>query len=120
MKKDLIERLLNEQTTPDEEHLVAQMLQQGEDMEQWLTEDETAEYDRIVSQRRAKRRQLRWAIAAVIVALIVVGTIVLWPKEQVGDTIVATKTEKLNQSEVSYAELDNSDARPSVAVIAPA
>ena len=35
MKKDLIERLLNEQTTPDEEHLVAQMLQQGEDMEQW-------------------------------------------------------------------------------------
>ena len=78
MKKDLIERLLNEQTTPDEEHLVAQMLQQGEDMEQWLTEDETAEYDRIVSQRRAKRRQLRWAIAAVIVALIVVGTIVLF------------------------------------------
>lgn len=119
MKKDLIERLLNEQTTPDEEHLVAQMLQQGEDMEQWLTEDETAEYDRIVSQRRAKRRQLRWAIAAVIVALIVVGTIVLWPKEQVGDTIVATKTEKLNQSEVSYAELDNSDARPSVATASP-
>jgi hypothetical protein len=119
MKKELIERLLNEQTTPEEEHLIAQMLQQEEDMEQWLTEDETAEYDRIVSQRRAKRRQLRWAIAAVIVALIVVGTIVLWPKEQVGDTTVATKTEKLNQSEVSYAELDNSDARPSVAVIAP-
>jgi len=120
MKNELIEKLLNEQTTPDEEHLVAQMLQQREDMEQWLTEDVTAEYDRIVSLRRAKRRQLRWAVAAVIVALIVVGTIVLWPKEQVGDTIVATKTEKLNQSKVSYAELDNSDARPSVAVIAPA
>lgn len=56
MKKDLIEKLLNEQITPEEEHLVAKMLQQEEDIEQWLTEDETAEYDRIVSQRIAKQK----------------------------------------------------------------
>jgi hypothetical protein len=28
MKKDLIEKLLNEQTTPEEEHLIAQRLQE--------------------------------------------------------------------------------------------
>jgi hypothetical protein len=67
MKRDLIHKLLNEQTTPEEEHLIARMLQQEEDMEQWLTEDETAEYDRIVSQRKAKYRMLRWAIAAVVI-----------------------------------------------------
>jgi hypothetical protein len=82
MKKELIEKLLNEQTTPEEEHLVAQMLQQEEDMDSWLAEDETAEYDRIVNERRAKHRTLRWAVAAVIVAFIAVGAIVLWPREQ--------------------------------------
>ena len=91
MKKDLIERLLNEQTTPEEEHLVAKMLQQEEDMEQWLVEDETAEYDRIVSQHRTKHRVLRWAIAAVVVALVATGTIVLWPKEQVNEEMVVIK-----------------------------
>ena len=49
MKKDLIEKLLNEQTTPEEEHLIAKMLQQEEDMELWLIEDETAVYDHIVA-----------------------------------------------------------------------
>lgn len=119
MKKELIERLLNGQTTPEEEHLVAKMLQQEEDMESWLTEDETKEYDRIVSQRRAKHRVLRWAVAAIVVLLIAVGTIVLWPKEQVDDIIVATKAQKVNKSTVSSAELDNSDLRPSVAITAP-
>lgn len=81
MKKDLIEKLLNEQTTPEEEHLVAQMLQQEQDMESWLTEDETAEYDRIVSQRSTKLRILHWAIAASIVLLMVGGAVILWPQQ---------------------------------------
>ena len=81
MKKELIEKLLNEQTTPDEEHLIAQMLQQEEDMESWLTEDETAEYNRIVSQRSAKQRFLRWAVAAVIAVLLVAGVAILWPRQ---------------------------------------
>jgi len=82
MKNELIEKLLNEQTTSEEEHLVAKMLQQEEDMEQWLTEDQTAEYDRIVNERRAKHHFLRWAIAAIIVLLVAAGGFVLWPKEQ--------------------------------------
>ena len=69
MKKELIDKLLNEQTTPEEEHLIAQELRQEEDIERWLIEDETALYDSIVAKRQAKRRYLRWAIAAVIIAL---------------------------------------------------
>ena len=42
MKKELIDKLLNEQTTPEEEHLIAQELRQKEDIERWLIEDETA------------------------------------------------------------------------------
>ena len=91
MKKDLIEKLLNEQTTPEEEHLIAKMLQQEEDMESWLIEDETAVYDHIVAKRKAKRRNLRWAIAAVIVALVISGATILWP-QQVSETQVAKTT----------------------------
>ena len=50
MMNDLIDKLLNDQTTPEEEHLIAQELRQKE-TDRWLTEDETAEYDRIVSNR---------------------------------------------------------------------
>lgn len=92
MKKELIEKLLNEQITPEEEHLFAQMLQQEENMEQWLMEDETAEYDRIVSQRRAKRHFLRWATAATIAVLLVAGAVILWP-QQVSEPQVATTNE---------------------------
>ena len=91
MNKDLIEKLLNEQMTPEEEHLLAKMLQQEEDMESWLTEDETEEYYHIVNQRRAKRRFLRWATAAVFVLLIAAGVIVLWPREQVSEDMMAKK-----------------------------
>lgn len=102
MKNKLIERLLNEQTTPEEEHLVAKMLQQ-EDMEQWLVEDETEEYDRIVNQRRAKRRFLKWAVAAVIVVLIAAGTIVFWPKEQASENMIA-KQERVTSPQKPEAE----------------
>ena len=50
MKKELIDKLLNEQTTPEEEHLIAQELRQEEDIERWLIEDETAVYDHIVAK----------------------------------------------------------------------
>ena len=89
MKRDLIEKLLNEQTTPEEEHLVAKMLQQ-EDMEQWLVEDETEEYDRIVNKRRAKLRVLRWAMAAAIAILLAGGAIVLWPQQAPEPQVVTT------------------------------
>jgi len=89
MKKELIDKLLNEQTTPEEEHLIAQKLRQKEDIERWLIEDETALYDSIVAKRQAKRRYLRWAIAAVIVALMISGATLLWP-QQASDPQMAT------------------------------
>ena len=91
MKKELIERLLNDQTTPEEEHLVAQMLQQEEDMDSWLIDDETAEYDRIIGQRKAKRRFLRWAVAAVLIIMVAAGAIVFWPRKHVSENIIAKK-----------------------------
>ena len=54
MKKELIDKLLNEQTTPEEEHLIAQELRQEEDIERWLIEDETAVYDHIVAKPAAQ------------------------------------------------------------------
>jgi len=89
MKKELIDKLLNEQTTPEEEHLIAQELRHEEDIERWLTEDKTAEYDSIVAKRQARRRYLRWAIAAVIVTLLISGATLLWP-QQASDPQMAT------------------------------
>ena len=119
MKKELIEKLLNEQTTPEEEHLVAQMLQQEEDMDSWLAEDETAEYDRIVNERRAKHRTLRWAVAAVIVAFIAMGAIVLWPREQASDVVAEQKTKEIIKPVIREAEPVVRNLEPSVATASP-
>ena len=51
-------------------------------MDSWLAEDETAEYDSILNERRAKHHFLRWAIAAIFILLVAAGAIVLWPREQ--------------------------------------
>jgi len=90
MKKELIDKLLNEQTTPKEEHLIAQELRQKEDIERWLTEDKTAEYDSIVAKRQAKRRYLRWTIAATIAIVLAIGAAVLWPKQEAMSLVATT------------------------------
>lgn len=84
MKKELIEKLLKEQATPEEEHLIAQMLRQKnqENTDLWLIEDETETYDRLVNQRHARRRLMRWSVAAIFIALIAAGAIVLWPNSE--------------------------------------
>lgn len=103
---ELIKKLLNEQTTPEEEHQIAQMLQQEENMESWLTEDETAEYDRIVSQRSTKLRILRWAIAAAIAILLVAGAVILWPQQTSEPQVAITKiTPASNSNEVKEQPL---------------
>ena len=112
MKKELIDRLLNGQTTPEDEHLIAQRFQEEEDMEQWLIEDETEEYDRIVSQRGAKRSYIRWAVAACFTLLIAAGAIILWPKEQVSDDIAEQKSKDVTEPVVR-------DVEPTVAVSTP-
>ena len=88
-------------------------------MEQWLTEDETAEYDRFVNQRRAKHRALRWAVAAVIVALIAVGAIVLWPKEQTSNIIAEQKKKEVSKPVIREAEPVVRNLEPSVATASP-
>ena len=88
---DLIQRYLDGTTSPQEERLLAEMIDSCPDatadqraladmlrchtthsedeMEQWLTEDETAVYDNIMNHRR-HRNILRWAAAAVAVAVV--------------------------------------------------
>ena len=90
MKKELIDKLLNEQTTPEEEHLIAQELRQEEDIERWLIEDETALYDSIVAKRQAKHRYLRWTIAATIAIVLAIGAAVLWPKQEAMSLVATT------------------------------
>ena len=113
MKKDVIEKLLNGQTTPEEEHLIAQRLQEEEDMERWLIEDETEVYDRIVGQRSAKRSYIRWAVAACFALLMAAGAVMLWPREQASDAIAAQKPAEVTTPVVSNAE-------PAVAIVTPA
>ena len=119
MNKVLIDKLLNEQSTPEEEHLVAKMLQQEEAMDRWLTEDETEKYDRIVSQRRARRRVLRWAVAAVAVVLVAAGAAMLWPGEQASNAVAEQKAEEVTEPMIHDAEPVVADGEASVAVIAP-
>ena len=78
--KELIDKLLRDQATAEEEQLIARMLRKEEDIDHWLAEDETAEYDRIVNKRQAQRRYLRWGMAAAIAAILAAGTVILWPE----------------------------------------
>ena len=113
MKKDVIEKLLNGQATPEEEHLIAQRLQEEEDMERWLIEDETEVYDRIVGQRSAKRSYIRWAVAACFALLMAAGAVMLWPREQASDAIAEQKPAEVTTPVVS-------DAEPAVDIVTPA
>ena len=118
MKKELIDKLLNEQTTPEEEHLIAQKLRQKEDIERWLIEDETALYDSIVAKRQAKHRYLRWTIAAVIVAIVISGATILWPQKasetQVAKTTNAILSDKPNDTTKQQPLLSSTEIQQAV------
>ena len=83
---DLIDKFLNEQTTPVEEHRLANMLRQEADIDAWIEEDETDTYERIVSQRH-RRRLVRWAAAAILVMAVVAGATLLWPQDTDESTV---------------------------------
>lgn len=86
MKDHIIDKLLSEQATPEEEYQIAQMLKpKEEEMERWLTEDETATYDRLVSPRRSSRR-LWWAAAMIAVILTIGGIGFLYENNRPADS----------------------------------
>lgn len=86
MKGHIIDKLLSEQATPEEEHQIAQMLKpKEEEMERWLTEDETATYDWLVSPRRSSRR-LWWAAAMIAVILTIGGIGFLYENNRPADS----------------------------------
>ena len=75
-QKELIARVLSGQATPEEEQQLATLLRQEEDTKAWLTEDLTSDFDRLVAQRQpqpARRQWPRWAAAAVLVGVVVLG-----------------------------------------------
>lgn len=86
MKDHIIDKLLSEQATPEEEYQIAQMLKpKEEEMERWLTEDETATYDWLVSPRRSSRR-LWWAAAMIAVILTIGGIGFLYENNRPADS----------------------------------
>ncbi len=87
----LTERFLAGETTVGEEHRLCELLKNaavtdeerallgilpppadGNDIEAWLSEDETATYDAIVRHRRRRLLTARWVAAAVFIALVFV------------------------------------------------
>jgi hypothetical protein len=103
---DLIDKFLNEQTTPEEEHRLANMLRQEADIDAWIEEDETDTYERIVSQRH-RRRLVRWAAAAILVMAVVAGATLLWPQDTAESTVA-----KVNHT-------NPADEEPATAAIMP-
>ncbi|MBR1548185.1 MAG: hypothetical protein IJ637_05610 [Prevotella sp.] len=88
--KELIDRFLNEQTTPAEEHQIAQMLRSDEDVEAWLTEDNSEQYDKMVSRRQTMRRLMRWAAIIFFAIVMPASAVVIWHR---GGTSADSKQE---------------------------
>lgn len=107
------------------DQLLERLPSQQYDTDAWLIEDETAEFDRIVSQRRRKVWLWRWsAAAAVAVLLVVAGTMVDWKTEEVQQPVVHTTEqpsanqpaiEEQQQPLVAEAELPKTAPAPAQA-----
>lgn len=101
----LTERFLAGETTVGEEHRLYELLKNaaatdeerallgilpppadGNDIEAWLSEDETATYDAIVRHRRRRLLTARWAAAAVFIALVFVTGMFLGRNSTYTDT----------------------------------
>lgn len=62
--------------------------------EEWLTEDETATYDRIVSQRRWLRWAKQWSMAAALAGVFfLLG--MLWPRQHINEQHQMAQTENI-------------------------
>ena len=89
---------MNEDMEKKLDQLLADMPKRDYDLDAWLAEDETAAFDRIVSEQKkpAKIKPLRRWIAAAACFLLIIGVAAtLWPKEeQPTAPLTAQKTEQ--------------------------
>lgn len=91
--------LLKNAATTDEERALLSILPppaDGNDIEAWLSEDETATYDAIVRHRRRRLHVVRWAAAAVFIALVFVTGMFLGRNTTYPDTTENTTMTALN------------------------
>lgn len=95
------------------DQLLANLPKQQYDTDQWLVEDHTAEFDRIVSQRRRKAWRWRLAAAAVIIGLLCTVGIMLEKKAEVDPTLVAKETKQPTVTPIQQPE------EPVLAAITP-
>lgn len=89
---------MNEDMEKKLDQLLADMPKRKYDLDAWLAEDETAEFDRIVSEQKkpAKIKPLRrWLAAAACLILIIGIGVTLWPKEELQNKpVIAKKSEQ--------------------------
>ena len=108
------------------DQLLERLPSQQYDTDAWLIEDETAEFDRIVSQRRRKVWLWRWsAAAAVAVLLVVAGTLVNWKADEVQPRVAHTQVvpqpvQQPDSSEQQPLLAETKQPKQAVATTAPA
>lgn len=82
--------------------------------EEWLTEDETATYDRIVNQRRWLRVMKQWGMAAALAGVFfLLG--MMWPRQHANEQPRMAQTERIQtppQVEKSESKLAQSTEAP--------
>ena len=82
--------------------------------EEWLTEDETATYDRIISQRRWLRVMKQWGMAAALAGVFfLLG--MMWPRQHANEQPRMAQTERIQtppQVEKSESKLAQSAEAP--------
>ena len=124
---------MNEDMEKKLDQLLADMPKREYDLDAWLAEDETAEFDRIVSEQKrseenattgfaAKKKPLRRWIAAAACLIILIGMgVTLWPtEEQEHKPLMAQKTvqPKVKEAEPEKQKVEEVKAEPTKHVIA--
>jgi hypothetical protein len=110
---------MNEDMEKKLDQLLADMSKRKYDLDAWLAEDETAEFDRIVSEQKmpeenapanftAKIKPLhRWLAAAACLILIIGIGVTLWPKEKLPTAPLTAQETEQPQTEPKALSLND-------------
>ena len=120
MNKELLDRILSGQASPQEEHRLAGLLRHDEEAAAWMAEDLTEDYERIVATRQGRigRHHLiglrRVAVAASIVFVLALGGIVYWQSDSIQSAATHTPSrgEVTNVASASVARPAHHDQEP--------